>query len=410
MGVIEGEVALADGGAAEHAHASSAVRFIVKAHHQFVAARADLEEAAFVQALLVQAFGQQDAVVGEWQRQAAGLNPDRPEEGKLSAGWRPLKLQTLVEELDHGAHARHPLLHMRHVAGVLEQRPADPGDQVQVRLDYQRRGLVIAPGDQQARHVDPRQAVDDGPVLGAADDVKFVGPGHRVVHGRVGLHLGEGACHLFRPGLEPAHVAVVEHLGGGDVVGRGVVAHGFVAQQGFLDVLGQLFAQAVGLAHPGAHVGRRVGDHQAAQAPGLAHRVFAGEHTAPGLAQQCVALADAQVLKQVVELIQEQLHRPERRRHLRQVGGTAVAQLVVVDDRVATGGDIFIGIDIVVGAARAAVQDDERGAATGQVAGDAVPGLVFAKGGKTFTRLGEFHFIRLHVNHGTHDIPICNAA
>ncbi|MCY1458569.1 hypothetical protein D9M71_759650 [compost metagenome] len=75
-----------------------------------------------------------------------------------------------------------------------------------------------------------------------------------------------------------------------------------------------------------------------------------------------------------------------------------------MDDRVATGRDILVGIDIIVGAARPAMQDDQRGATTIQVTRDAVPGLIVAERGKTFMRFDEFHFIRLRANREAHNI------
>jgi hypothetical protein len=44
------------------------------------------------------------------------------------------------------------------------------------------------------------------------------------------------------------------------------------------------------------------------------------------------------------------------------MGRAAVAELVVVDHRPAGGGETLEGIDIVMGAARTAVEDDDGGA------------------------------------------------
>jgi hypothetical protein len=64
--------------------------------------------------------------------------------------------------------------------------------------------------------------------------------------------------------------------------------------------------------------------------------VLGGKHAAPGLPQQVVVVLDPQRRQQVVQLGEEQLDGPELRALLGQVGGPAVAELVVVDHR-ATG-------------------------------------------------------------------------
>jgi hypothetical protein len=66
--------------------------------------------------------------------------------------------------------------HMGHMAGVFEQAPAHVRNHVRVGLHGARRGLVVAAGQQQGRHVDRRQALDDAPLAQAADDVELGGP------------------------------------------------------------------------------------------------------------------------------------------------------------------------------------------------------------------------------------------
>ncbi len=61
------------------------------------------------------------------------------------------------------------------------------------------------------------------------------------------------------------------------------------------------------------------------------------------------------------------------------MSGAAVAQLIVVDHGMAAGGDVLEGVDIIVGASGAAVDNHQGSAAARQVTGDAVPGLVSAK-------------------------------
>jgi hypothetical protein len=62
-----------------------------------------------------------------------------------------------------------------------------------------------------------------------------------------------------------------------------------------------------------------------------------------------------------VELGKKEVDRPEPGRELAQMGGAAISELVVVDDRPARRRDVLEGIDVIVGAVRPAVDDDERG-------------------------------------------------
>jgi len=151
-----------------------------------------------------------------------------------------------------------------------------------------------------------------------------------------------------------------------------------------MHAFGQQLTQAVGFADPGTHAGGRVGRDKRTQALGLQNRVFAAEHAAPGLPENRVVLADLQVVQQVVQFVEEQADSPEGRGFVGQVRGAAVAQLVVVDDGVTTGGDVLEGIDVIMGAAGTAVDDHQRCTARGQVAGDAIPGLIGAEGRKPF--------------------------
>ena len=65
--------------------------------------------------------------------------------------------------------------------------------------------------------------------------------------------------------------------------------------------------------------------------------------------------------QQRIELIEEQVDGPEVRALVRQPGGVAIAELVVVDHGPAIErGDILEGIDIVMRAAWPAMRDDQR--------------------------------------------------
>ena len=157
-------------------------------------------------------------------------------------------------------------------------------------------------------------------------------------------------------------------------------AGGFVSQQGGLHVGRQVGAQAVGFFDPERHRGRGVGDRQAAQAGGLAHGVFGAEHAAPGLAEQVVAAGDAEMGKQGIEFGEEQIHRPERRIGVGQMGGAAAAELVVMDDGAFGGGEAGEAQSVVMQRARPAMQHDQRRQGGIAAAGDPEPGCMAAEG------------------------------
>ncbi|MNF91809.1 hypothetical protein D3C84_744270 [compost metagenome] len=131
--------------------------------------------------------------------------------------------------------------------------------------------------------------------------------------------------------------------------------------------------------------------------------MFAGQHAAPGLPQQCIVVANAQMIQQVLQLIEKERHVPERGVFFRKMGGTPIAQLVVMNHRIATVGNILEGIDIIVCTARAAMQDQQRRTATAEIASDAIPGLIRTKRRKAFVRYGKIHFVPLPRNPAAHD-------
>jgi hypothetical protein len=92
----------------------------------------------------------------------------------------------------------------------------------------------------------------------------------------------------------------------------------------------------------------------------LPDRDLRAQHAAPGLAQQ-VVFVDAERAAHRVELVDEQVRRPEVGGSVGQVGAGAAADLVVVDDLppgfLGQFGDVT---HVVVCHSRAAMQDDKR--------------------------------------------------
>jgi hypothetical protein len=79
--------------------------------------------------------------------------------------------------------------------------------------------------------------------------------------------------------------------------------------------------------------------------------VFRRQHAAPGLADEVVAVGDAEMREQAVELTQKEIDRPEFGALVAQMGGASVPELIVVDDSATGRGEILEGVDIVVRAA-----------------------------------------------------------
>ena len=120
----------------------------------------------------------------------------------------------------------------------------------------------------------------------------------------------------------------------------------------------------------------------------MQHGVFGAQHPAPGLADEMVAVRDPEVSQEVVELGQEQLHRPEIRAAVRQMRGFPVPQLVVMHDPAAVRRQILEAVDVVVGAARPAMHDHHGRPRAAQVARDPVPGFEAAE---RCPALGDLH-------------------
>ncbi|CAH2399952.1 conserved hypothetical protein [Mesorhizobium ventifaucium] len=104
--------------------------------------------------------------------------------------------------------------------------------------------------------------------------------------------------------------------------------------------------------------------------------MFGRENAAPGLAEQGVALGNANVSEQRIEFAQKEIDGPEVAALVGQMGRFAVADLIVVDDRPPGIGKLLERIDIVVGATRPAVSDDQWQLARFEISDHAVPGAV----------------------------------
>jgi hypothetical protein len=89
-----------------------------------------------------------------------------------------------------------------------------------------------------------------------------------------------------------------------------------------------------------------------------------------------VVIGDVERRDEVVQLADEQLDGPEVSAPLGQVRAAAVAELVVVDNGPAAGGQVGQGQQVVVCGAGTAVQDDQRRCVAVRLARDPVPGLV----------------------------------
>ena len=85
------------------------------------------------------------------------------------------------------------------------------------------------------------------------------------------------------------------------------------------------------------------------------------------------------MVDQIIQLIDEKLDGPEIGALVGQQGGVSASQLIVVDDGAALAGKKLVGIDIIVGGARAAMKDQNWRFFGVEVAGNTIPGFVFAE-------------------------------
>ena len=158
---------------------------------------------------------------------------------------------------------------------------------------------------------------------------------------------------------------------------------------------GKQRAQTVRLRDEVREGGRRIGEDERAQPWGFVKRVLLRQETAPGLAEDVMAVGDPERVDEAVQFSNEQVDGPEVGAAIRIVSAAAVAELVVVDDG-PRAGEVREGEQVVVRRAGAAVEHDERrrsvGGAGSQIARHAVPGLPAL----AFEREGHGAFACLH--------------
>ena len=101
--------------------------------------------------------------------------------------------------------------------------------------------------------------------------------------------------------------------------------------------------------------------------------------------------ADAEMIQQAVELVEEELDGPEVDALVLEMRGLAAAELVVMHHGAALVRDQLHAVGVIVGCARAAMQDDQGLLPRLEIAGDAIPGLVAAERREAFGRLWFSH-------------------
>ena len=112
----------------------------------------------------------------------------------------------------------------------------------------------------------------------------------------------------------------------------------------------------------------------------MVERVLHREHPAPRLADDRVPVGDAEVPRELGELVLEELRRPEVGGRVGQELALAAAELVVEDAGAAGPAQVGDRLAVVVRGAGAAVADHDgrQRRARVELADDAVPGLVAA--------------------------------
>src|SRR4051794_1665194 len=291
-----------------------------------------------------------------------------------SAGRRLDAFEELLDRLEEAVGR----LQVRRVAAAVEEHPLAVADALVDEPHDVRADLVELARDQQQRDVDLAEAVDDRPLAQRADDRELARPVHGAVDGRVGLHLVEAAHERVRPRVEAAHVADVELLDRGRVLGVVGRPRLLVAEDRRLHVRVERVEQRDRAARERVRVGGRVGRHDRHQARRGGERVVHREHPAPRLAEDVVAPGDPEVVDERGQLVLEELRRPERRIGVGQVVAASVAELVVEHARAPGAVQLGDRLDVVVRRPRPAVADHERRAqpVRVEVADDPVPGPV----------------------------------
>src|SRR4030095_13148972 len=115
------------------------------------------------------------------------------------------------------------------------------------------------------------------------------------------------------------------------------------------------------------------------------------EHAAPGLPEHMIRGGDAEMLDEIVELVDEQLHGPEIGALVAQMRRKAAAQLIIMDDRADTLCQALEAIEIVVRRAGTAMERHNGQLAAVELARDAIPGLVAPEVREAFARANLGH-------------------
>src|SRR5581483_10458377 len=306
---------------------------------------------------------------------------------------RSLLLLDPLEEVGDDREEALRLLVVLHVGALLEDDELRAADSAAQRVHLARRGLVVAAGGDQRRDVELAEAVGDVPVAERARDHELVRALHGLVHVRMVDHAPEGAQDGVGPRVDAADVAAVEDHRCGLVLGRVEGAGRLVLVEYALNVGGQLAAKPRGLFYPERDARGRRREHQARETGWLGERVLHREHATPGRAEEVDAF-EPECFADGADLLDEELDRPLRRVGLEP--RAAAAELVVEDDAPSRPGELFEGLEVVVGRAGTAVEAEERQPPGPlAVADDPVPGLAagvrdpaLAHGGEPTTRPG----------------------
>src|SRR5262245_15344011 len=235
-------------------------------------------------------------------------------------------------------HVAVALLHERRVRRGLEDHLLGLRDSRDERLLQPGCRLVEAARYDERRHLNAVESVEHLPIPDRAGDMELGRTVHRVVDGRVLRNRREARHQLLRPLVEPAEMPPVEDHAGLLVLGI-IGRPGFlVAPKRGLDLRGQLLPEPVALRDEVRERRGGVGEHERAQAGRLSDPVLLREEAAPRRAEHVIPIADAELLDEVRELPDEELHGPEVAAAVGQVRGSAVAELVVEDERAARAG------------------------------------------------------------------------
>ena len=140
--------------------------------------------------------------------------------------------------------------------------------------------------------------------------MKLAGTIHRVINGRVVGNGCKGRFHLGRPG-DPAYMAIIEDPDSRTVFLVFVVPSAR-APNSVACASGGSCAQLIRFLKPELNGGRRVRDNQRDCNPGgWSTACSAADVSHPTLAQQVIAVLNAQMPEQIVKFVQEKANPPE---------------------------------------------------------------------------------------------------